>query len=117
MAKSRGRASTNQTFFAGETHDQASTSRMRTAISRGQYQSQTAVTLLLGTAQQFYYDMREEGGSRVTSKVKQGAHIYTNPQPDHYLTHAHSHITWAVAAMESCFAITGALQHGIAVGQ
>ena len=35
-----------------------------------------------------------------------------------YLTHAHSHITraCAVAAMDSCFALIGAHQHGIAVG-
>ena len=30
-------------------------------------------------------------------------------------THAHSHITWAGAAMDSCFALIGAHQHGIAV--
>ena len=30
----------------------------------------------LGTAQQFHHDMRGEGGLRVTSKVKQGAHIH-----------------------------------------
>ena len=30
----------------------------------------------LGTAQQFYHDMCGEGGSRVTSKLKQGAHIH-----------------------------------------
>ena len=30
----------------------------------------------LGTVQQFYHDMRGEGGSRVTSKLKQGAHIH-----------------------------------------
>ena len=28
-------------------------------------------------------------------------------------THAHSHITWAGAAMDSCFALIGAHQHGI----
>ena len=28
----------------------------------------------------------------------------------------HGHITWAVAAMDSCFALIGAHQHGIAVG-
>ena len=33
-----------------------------------------------------------------------------------YLTHAHNHITRAVAAMDSCFALVGAHQHGIAVG-
>ena len=121
----------------------------------------------LGTAQQFYHDMRGEGGSRVTSKLKQGAHIHQPTAIDHsrkyhnipqyslfvspkfcisivfsfswelkrpqeklktmlmqnfgmtrkeyygmlwyflevnYLTHAHSHITRAVAAMDSCFA-------------
>ena len=41
---------------------------------------------------------------------------YTNPRPGQYLTHAHSHITPAVAAMDSCFTLTGAHQHGIAVG-
>ena len=29
--------------------------------------------------------------------------------------HAHSHITWAVAATDSCLAFIGAHQHGIAV--
>ena len=37
-------------------------------------------------------------------------HAYTNPRPSHYLTHAHIHITRAVAAMDSRFS------HGIAVG-
>ena len=32
-----------------------------------------------------------------------------------YLTHAHSHITRAVTVMDSCFALIGAHQHGIAV--
>ena len=41
-------------------------------------------------------------------------HTYTNPRPGQYLTHAHSHITLAVAAMDSCFALIGAHQHGIA---
>ena len=41
----------------------------------------------------------------------------TNPRPGHYFTHAHSHITRAVAAMDSCFALTGAHKHGVAVGQ
>ena len=40
---------------------------------------------------------------------------YINPRPGHYLTHVHSHIKRAVAAMDSCFALTGAYQHGIAV--
>ena len=72
----------------------------------------------LGTVQQFYHDMRGEGGSRVTSKLKQGAHIH---QPTALpLPHAHawdSHITRAVEAMDSCFALTGAHHHGIAIGQ
>ena len=32
------------------------------------------------------------------------------------LTHAHSHITLAVAAMDSCFLLVRTHQHGIAVG-
>ena len=42
--------------------------------------------------------------------------MYTNPRPGQYLTHAYSHITRAVAAMDSCFALARAHQHGIAVG-
>ena len=37
-------------------------------------------------------------------------HTYTNPRPGQYLTHAHSHVTRVVAAMHSCFALTGAHQ-------
>ena len=44
-------------------------------------------------------------------------HTYTNPQPSHYLTYVYSHITRAVTAMGSCFTLTGAHQHGIAIGQ
>ena len=40
-----------------------------------------------------------------------------NPRPGHYLTQAHGHITRAVEAMDSCFALTWAHQHGIVVGQ
>ena len=43
-------------------------------------------------------------------------HAYTNPRPSQHLTHAHSHITRAVAVMDSCFALIKAHQHGIAVG-
>ena len=43
------------------------------------------------------------------------AHVPT-PRYGQYLTHAHNHITQAVAAMDSCFALIGAHQHGIAVG-
>ena len=32
-------------------------------------------------------------------------------------THVHSHITQAVAAMDSCFGLVRPHQHGIAVGQ
>lgn len=31
---------------------------------------------------------------------------YTNPRPDQYLPHAHSHITHAVVAMDSCFSLS-----------
>ena len=34
-----------------------------------------------------------------------------------YLTHAHNHITRAVATMDSCFGLVRPHQHGIAVGQ
>ena len=44
-----------------------------------------------------------------------GAHLPT-PRCGQYLTHAHNHITRVVAAMDSCFALVGAHQHGIAVG-
>ena len=42
--------------------------------------------------------------------LKQGR-TYTNPRPSQYLTHTYSHITRAVAAMESCFALIKAHQH------
>ena len=52
------------------------------------------------------------------TNLKQGAHTAW-PVPVigscQYLTHAHSHITRAVAVMDSCFALIGAHQHGIAV--
>ena len=48
----------------------------------------------------------------------ESSHTYTNPRPNprpgQYLAHAHSHITRAVAAMGSCFALIGPHQHGIA---
>ena len=50
----------------------------------------------------------------VTTKLCTEAHIPT-PRYAQYLTHAHKHITRAVAAMDSCFALIGAHQHGIAV--
>ena len=43
------------------------------------------------------------------------AHVPT-PRYGYYLTHAHSHITPAVAAMVSCFALIEAHQHSITVG-
>ena len=43
-------------------------------------------------------------------------HTYTNPRPGQYLSHAHSHITRAVAATDSCFALIGAHQRGETVG-
>ena len=39
------------------------------------------------------------------------------PRGLQYLTHAHSHITLAVAAMDSCFVLVRTHQHGIAPGQ
>ena len=43
-------------------------------------------------------------------------HTYSKPRPGQYLTHAHNHITGAVAAMDNCFALIGAHHHGISVG-
>ena len=42
--------------------------------------------------------------------------MYQPPRYGQYLTHAHNHITRAVAAMESYFVLIGAHQLGIAVG-
>ena len=52
---------------------------------------------------------------RITTKLCTQAHVPT-PRYGQYLRHAHNHITPAVAAMDSCFALTGAHQHGLAVG-
>ena len=52
---------------------------------------------------------------RITTKLFTQAHVPT-PWYGQYLTHAHNHITPALAAMDSCFALIGAHQHGIAVG-
>ena len=43
-----------------------------------------------------------------------GIHIYTNPRPGQYLSYAHSLFTRAVAATDTCFALTH--QQGKAVG-
>ena len=48
---------------------------------------------------------------------KEVTHLNTNPRSDQYLRHAHSHITRAVAAMDSCFGLVRPNQHGIAVEQ
>ena len=48
---------------------------------------------------------------------KEVTHLNTNPRSDQYLRHAHSHITRAVAAMDSCFGLVRPHQHGIAVEQ
>ena len=49
------------------------------------------------------------------TKLCTEAHVPT-PRYGQYLTHAHNHITPAVAAMDSCFALFGAYQRGITVG-
>ena len=48
----------------------------------------------------------------LTKTILKKGHTYTNPRPSQYVTHAHSHITRAVAAMDSCFALIKAQQHG-----
>ena len=40
-------------------------------------------------------------------------HSNINPRSGQYLTHVHSHITRAVAAMDSCFGLVRLHQHGI----
>ena len=72
--------------------------------------SSTRHMFWLGTAQQFYHDMRGEGGSRVTSKLKQSAHM-------------HQSTAWPLphACAQSYHADSGSYeqlfhQHGIAVG-
>ena len=49
------------------------------------------------------------------TKLCTEAHVPT-PRYGQYLTHAHNHITPAVVAMDSCFALFGAHQRGITVG-
>ena len=44
------------------------------------------------------------------TNFKTEAHVST-PRSGQYLTYAHNHITRAVAAMDCCFALTGAHQH------
>ena len=52
--------------------------------------------------------LREFPSSASNRQVTKAGH------PKQYLTHAHSHISWAVAAMDSCLALISAHQHGIA---
>ena len=77
---------------------------MRTAISRGQGQRGKAVAVGAWT------------GKTCVPKAPY-CRGECNPRPGHYLTHAPGHITRAVEAMDSCFALTWAHQHGRAVGQ
>ena len=50
----------------------------------------------------------------VNTNLSTEAHVLTL-RYGQYLTHAHHHITPAGAAMDSCFAVIGAHQHGIAI--
>ena len=50
----------------------------------------------------------------VNTNLSTKAQILT-PRYGQYLTHVHNHITLAGAAMDSCFAVIGAHQDGIAV--
>ena len=51
----------------------------------------------------------------ISANISTEAHVPT-PRNGHYLTHAHSHITPVVAAMDSCVAPIRAHQHGVAAG-
>ena len=75
---------------------------MRTAISRGQL----ATPLPL-----------EPERGKLASQKPLTAEVSANPRPGHHLTHVPDHITRAVEAMDSCFALTWAHQHGRAVSQ
>ena len=84
-------------------------------INYGAKQSNTCASWWLGTARQFSHSMHWEGGSaliadRCVSKLcennnKASDTLNTNPRSGQYLTHAHNHITRAVAAMDSCFGL------------
>ena len=50
----------------------------------------------------------------VNTNLSTEAHILT-PRYGQYITHVHNHITPAGAAMDSCFTVIGAHQHGIAI--
>ena len=53
----------------------------------------------------------------IKKTIKASANSNTNPLSGQYLTHAHSHISRAVAAIDSCFGLFRPHQHGIVVGQ
>ena len=73
----------------------------------------------LGTAQQFYHDMRGERGSRLTSKLKQGTHVHqptawpiphTCAQPYHAGSGSHEQLFrpyWGLSAWHSRRSVTG----------
>ena len=56
-----------------------------------------------------------KGGSEKITTIKASDTLNTNPGSGQYLTHAHSHITQAVAAMDSCFGLVRPYQHGMAL--
>ena len=60
----------------------------------------------------FFFDVAGISWDKLNSKWRK----YTNPRSGQYLTHAHSHITRAVEAIDSCFTLIKAHQHGMAVG-
>ena len=58
-----------------------------------------------------------QGKIWVKTTIKAGRRLNTNPRSGQYLTRAHSHITQALAAVDSFFGIDRLHQHGLAVGQ
>ena len=60
-----------------------------------------------------FFNRRKKTYSSWNNKSKW--HLNTIPRSGQYLTHADSHITRAVAAMDSCFGLVRPRQHGIAV--
>ena len=70
---------------------------------------------LSGKKTKIKYRIKKKKKKKRRQKLGKG-HTYTNPRPGQNLAHAHRHITRAVAAMDSWFALIGAYQHGIVMG-
>ena len=59
----------------------------------------------------------EKMSSKPEKQFKQVTQSNTNSRSGYYLTHAHSHITRAVKAMDGCFDLVRSHQQKIVIGQ